>query len=82
MKNMDSLLLDAVAALQLPIDKVPLVCIEQPLSLLERYKLKEVIKSAKARERVQHFSEFIKKFPECDVDPEAVYEQFVGKITE
>jgi hypothetical protein len=59
-----------------------LLCVEEKLSLLERYKLREVIKSAKARKRVQHFSEFIKKFPECDADPEAVYEEIVEKIAE
>jgi hypothetical protein len=44
--------------------------------------LRELIKSEKARKRVQHFSEFIKKFPECDADPKAVYEQIVEKIAE
>ena len=52
MKNFNSLVEDAAATLQLPIDKVTLVCIEYPLSLLERYKLKELIKSAEARKRV------------------------------
>jgi hypothetical protein len=74
MKNLDSPLMEALAALQLPIDKVPLLCTEQPLSLLERYKLREVIKSAKAKERIQHFQKFIKKFPECDPNPEAIYQ--------
>ena len=78
MENINSLVEDAATALQLPIDKVPLLCTEQPLSLVERYKLKEVIKSAKARKRVQHFSEFIKKFPECDPDPEAIYQEVIG----
>ena len=80
MENLNSLVEDAAATLQLPIDKVPLLCIEQPLSLLERYKLKEVIRSAKARKRVQYFSEFIKKFPECDADPEAIYKEVIGNI--
>jgi len=75
MKNLNSLLEDTAAALHLPIDQVPLLCSEQPLSLLERYKLTSLVESAKARNRVQHFSEFIKKFPECDTDPEAVYEE-------
>jgi hypothetical protein len=26
-------------------------------------------------ENMQHFSEFINKFPECDPDPEALYEE-------
>lgn len=75
MENFNSLVEDASTALQLPLDKVPLLCVEEKLSLLQRYKLKEVIKSAKAQKRVQHFSEFIKKFPECDADPEAVKEK-------
>jgi len=49
---------------------VPLLCTENKLSLTQHFRLKEVIRSAKARKRVQHFSEFIKKFPECDPDPE------------
>jgi len=61
-------------------DKVHLLCVEEKLSLLQRYKLRQLIKSEKARKRVQDFSEFIKKFPECDADPEAVYEQIVEKI--
>ncbi len=75
MGNLNSLVEEGATALQLPIDKVPLLCAEQPLSLVERYKLKAVVKSAKARKRVQHFSEFIKKFPECNDNPEAVYEE-------
>ena len=39
-----------------------------------------MIKSAKAQKRVQHFNEFIKKFPEYDADPEAVDEQIAEKI--
>ena len=82
MENFRSLVEDASDALQLPLDQVSLLCVEEKLSLLERFKLKEVIKSAKARKRVQHFSDFIKKFPECNSDPEAVYEEIVGKIAE
>lgn len=80
MKNVNSLIVDTAAELQLPIDRVPLLCVEEKLSLLERYKLKEVIKSAKARKSVQHFSEFIKKFPECDADLEAVYKEVMGNV--
>ena len=75
MENLNSLVEEAAAALQLPLDKVPLLCVEEKLSLLQGYKLKALIKSAKAKKRVQHFSEFIKKFPECDADPEAVYNE-------
>ena len=82
MKELNSLVEDTSTALQLPLDKVPLVCIEEKLSLLQRYKLRKLIESEKVQKRVQHFNEFIKKFPECDADPEAVYEQVVEKITE
>jgi len=61
-------------------NKLLLHCIEEPLSLVERYKLKEVIKSVNSRKRVQHFSEFIKKFPECDPNPEAIYREITGNI--
>jgi len=82
MKELSSLVEDASTALQLPLDKIPLLCVEEKLSLLQRYKLRQLIKSEKARKRVQHFNEFIKKFPECNVDPEAVYEQIAEKIAE
>jgi hypothetical protein len=78
MKNLDSLLVDP--SLQLSMNEVPLLCIEQPLSLLERYKLKQIIKTTKVQERAQHFSEFIKKFSECDADAEAVYQEVMGNI--
>lgn len=45
MKNFDSFIKDTAAAIEFPIDKVSLFCTEQPLSLLERYKLKEVIEN-------------------------------------
>jgi hypothetical protein len=64
------------------LNKVPLLCVEEKLSLLQRYKLTELIRSEKAGKRVRHFSEFIKKFPECDADPRAVYQQIVEKIEE
>jgi len=80
MENLDSLLVNAAVAIQLLIDKVPLLCVEQLFSLLERYKLTEVIKSAKARQRVQHFSKFIKKFSECDANPEALYQEVIGNV--
>jgi hypothetical protein len=69
--NSHSLVEDASAAL----DQRHLLCVEEKRSLLERFKLREIIKSEKARKRVQHFSEFIKKFPECDADPKAIVEK-------
>jgi hypothetical protein len=81
MKNVDSLLEDAKAMMLQPlIDEVPLICTEQPLSLLERFTLRDVSESMKNRKRIQHFSEFIKKFPECAADPEAVYQEVIGSI--
>jgi hypothetical protein len=82
MTKVNSLVENTATVLQLPVDKVPLplVCVEEKLSLLQRYKLKELVRSDKARKRVQYFSEFIKKFPECDVDPEVGYEEIVEKI--
>jgi hypothetical protein len=65
-----------------PLDEVHLLCIEDKLLLVQRYKLKELIKSDKAQKCLQHFSEFIKKFPECDANPKALYEQIVEKIEE
>jgi len=82
MKQLNSLVEDTSTALQLPLDKAPLLCVEEKLSLVQRYKLKQLIKDPKVRKRVQYFSEFIKKFPECDADPEAVYEQIPEKIAE
>ena len=77
MKNFRSLVKDTSDALQLPLDQVPLLCTENKLSLTQRFKLKEVARSAKARKRVQHFSEFIKKFLECDADPETVFQEIM-----
>jgi hypothetical protein len=64
------------------LDKVHLVCVEDKISLSQRYKLKQLTNDKKIRKRVQHFSEFIKKFRECDPDPEAIFEQIVEKIPE
>jgi hypothetical protein len=80
MKNLDSRLVDAAAALQLPVNEVPLVCTEQPFSLLERYKLKAVIKNGKLRERTEHFRKFMKGFPECGADPKTVYQEVIGNV--
>ena len=82
MKKLNPLVEDASTALQLPLDKAHVLCVEEKLSLVERFKLKEVIKNKKARKRVQHFSEVIKKFPECDPDSKAVAEQIFEKIAE
>ena len=86
MKELHSLVEDTSPALQLPklplVDEVPLVCVEEKGSLLQRYQLRQLVESEKARNRVQNFREFIKRFPECDPDPEAVYEHVVEKVRE
>jgi hypothetical protein len=82
MKNLNSLVEETSTALQLPLDKVSLVCVEEKLSIMQRFKLRKLVKGEKVRKRVQHFNEFIKQFPECDADPQTVYEQVVEKITE
>lgn len=77
MQNFKSIVENASDAVQLPLDKVPLLCTENKLLLTQRFRLKEVVRSAKARKSVQYFSEFIKKFPECDADPEAVFQEIM-----
>lgn len=57
-------------------------CQEKKLSLVQRYKLKQMVQNKKIRQQVQHFSEFIKKFPECTPDPETVYEEAIKKVGE
>ncbi len=64
------------------VDKIHLLCVDEKLPLLQRYKLTEIIRSKKARKHVQHFSEFIKKFPECDADSRSIYQRIVEKIVE
>lgn len=73
-------------ALQFPLDKIPsglpLVCVQDKLSLLQRYKLRSFIEGKRIQKCAQHFSEFIKKFPECEAAPEDVYKQVVKKTTD
>jgi hypothetical protein len=59
----------------------PFVCVENPLSIVQRFSLRSSLESDKARNQVKYFRDFIKKVPECDVDPDTVYEAVVGKIT-
>lgn len=79
-KLTSSIIEESAPAFQLT--KAPLVCVEEKLSLVQRYKLRQLIESTKAGKRVQHFSEFIKKFPECNPDPKVVYDEVVRKIVE
>lgn len=73
MDNFKLLVEDASDGLQFSLDKIPLLCTGNKISLTQRFRLKEIIRSAKARKRVQHFIKFIKKFPECDADLETVF---------
>lgn len=79
MKKLNSLVEDKSTGLELPVEKVQVLCAEKKLSLFQRYKLKALTKNNKIRKRVQHFSEFIKKFPEFDASEKIV---IVKKIAE
>ena len=80
MKQLTPLVKNTSAALDLPVEPVYVACVEEKLSIVERFKLKEVIRSEKAKKRIQNFSQFIKKFPECDVDPNVVCPEIVKKV--
>nr|WPV76398.1 hypothetical protein [Naviculales sp.] len=57
--------------------EVPFECIEEKLSIVERFKLRRLIKSKKTQKQVQYFKEFIKKFPQCDADSDDVYKEII-----
>jgi len=80
MEGFDSFL-DAVSP-ALPLDTVHVVCVEEKLSLSQRYKLRKLVESEASQKRVQDFYTFIKKFPECNANPEDVYNEVIGKITD
>jgi hypothetical protein len=63
-----------------PVDQLPepLTCIEETLSLTQRFKLRELIKNTKLQNRITYFRHFIKKFPDCDANPEEIYQQIIG----
>jgi hypothetical protein len=85
MQKLKSLIEETALELKLPIDKVPLLsveCVENKISILQRFKLRQLIENAKVKKRVMHFNEFIKKFPECSVDLEEIYQEVVEKIPE
>ena len=52
-----------------------LECTEDKLSLSTRYKLKESIKTPYNRESIEYFSNFIKKFQQCDPEYKINYDQ-------
>ena len=76
MRKLGTVLEEASEALQLPLDKQPLLCVEEKLSLVQRFRLKTIRKKLESKEgkkRIKYFSEFIKQFPECDPEPEDVF---------
>ena len=52
-----------------------LECTEDKLSLSTRYKLKESIKTPYNRKSIEYFSNFIKKFQQCDPEYKTNYDQ-------
>jgi hypothetical protein len=85
MKQLNSLVEETAMKLKLPLDKVPLLsveCVKDEFSILQRFKLRQLIENAKVKKRVMHFHEFIKKFPECSVDLEEICQEVVEKIPE
>jgi hypothetical protein len=48
---------------------------------VQRYRLRQLVESEKGNKRVQYFNEFIKKFPDCDPNPETIFKSIEeGKI--
>ena len=82
MKKLGSLVEETADVLKLPIDKTPFICVEEKLSITQRFKLKQRIKGKALRRRVQHFNEFIKQFPECKSDTETLYQEALEQVTE
>ena len=82
MKQLDSFIKEVLVTLRLPLDKKPLLCIKERLLLLYRFKLKQLINSEKAKKRVVHLNEFINKSPECDVDPEHLFQEIFREMAE
>jgi hypothetical protein len=83
MQELNSLIADTSEKLQLPLDKVPLVsveCVKDKVSILQRYKLRQIVESTKVKNRVQHYDKFIKKFPECEVDLEEIAQEVGEKM--
>jgi hypothetical protein len=57
------------------------ICMEEKTSLVQRYRLRQLVESEKGNKRVQYFNEFIKKFPDCDPNPETIFKSIEeGKI--
>jgi hypothetical protein len=85
MQKLNSLVQDTSNKLNLPLDEIPLLsvkCVEEKTSLLQRFKLRQLLEGAKVRKRVQHFNKFIKQFPDCSVDLETVSQEIIDKVSE
>jgi hypothetical protein len=78
MEKLNSLIEETSNKLQLPLDKVPLLsvkCVEAKSSISQRFRLRQLVESAKVKKRITHYNEFIKKFPECSLTLEEVVEK-------
>jgi hypothetical protein len=72
----------------IPLEKIPLLssveCVKdelsEELSIMQRFKLRQLFESAKVKKRVEYYHEFIKRFPECSMDLEEIAEKVVEKI--
>lgn len=73
MQYLDSLLNNFLDKVNLPLNKVPVVCIEEKLSIVQRFKLKQLIQTEKGRKQVPFFSKFIKNFPDCQPEIDQIY---------
>jgi hypothetical protein len=85
MQKLNSLIEETSNKLKLPLDQVPLLsveCVKEEFSILQRFKLRQLIESVKVKKRVRHFNEFIKKFPECSIDLEEIAEEVIEKTPE
>ena len=56
MSKLNSFVENAPSTLELPLDAVHLVCVEEKLSLLQRFKLRKLINGKLIKNRVQHFN--------------------------
>ena len=64
--------------IKFPINEGPFRCVENKYSLLERFQLRQVYGSK--NKNIQYFSEFIKKFSECNGDLEDVFEEALENL--
>lgn len=57
------------------------MCTENKFSLTQRFrletKLRRLARNDKIKKQVQYFNKFIKQFPECNTDPESLFEEIM-----